>query len=93
MIKGVSMHSSDVNKLRQYMERIENLEAEKAEVQDNISDTYKQAKNDGFDPKVMKKVLRLKKMKTEDRESEDLLLDTYMAALGLIPSFERESEQ
>ena len=64
MIKGVSMHSSDVNKLRQYMERIENLEAEKAEVQDNISDTYKQAKNDGFDPKVMKKVLRLKKMKT-----------------------------
>ncbi len=87
------MHSSDVNKLRQYMERIENLEAEKAEVQDNISDTYKQAKNDGFDPKVMKKVLRLKKMKTEDRESEDLLLDTYMAALGLIPSFERESEQ
>ena len=87
------MHSSDVNKLRQYMERIENLEAEKAEVQDNISDTYKQAKNDGFDPKVMKKVLRLKKMKTEDRESEDLLLDTYMAALGLIPSFERESEK
>ena len=87
------MHSSDVNKLRQYMERIENIEAEKAEVQDNISDTYKQAKNDGFDPKVMKKVLRLKKMKTEDRESEDLLLDTYMAALGLIPSFERESEQ
>ena len=74
------------------MEKIENLEAEKAEVQENISDVYAQAKSDGFDTKIMKRILKLKKMKAEDRENEDLLLDTYMLALGLIPSSEHETE-
>ena len=77
------MHSSDVNKLKLYIEKIENLEVEKTEIQENISDVFKQAKADGFDVKTMKKILKLKKMKTEDRENEDLLLDTYMIALGL----------
>lgn len=80
------MHSSDVNKLKLYVEKIENLEAEKVEIQENISDVFKQAKADGFDVKIMKKVIKLKKMKTEDRENEDMLLDTYMLALGMIPS-------
>jgi uncharacterized protein (UPF0335 family) len=82
------MHSSDINKLKQYIEKIENLEVEKTEIQEHISDVFKQAKSEGFDPKVMKKVIKLKKMKTEERESEDLILDTYMLALGLIPSDE-----
>ena len=59
------MHSSDVNKLKLYVEKIENLEAEKVEIQENISDVFKQAKADGFDVKIMKKVIKLKKMKTE----------------------------
>ncbi|MDR0968292.1 MAG: DUF2312 domain-containing protein [Holosporaceae bacterium] len=87
------MHSSDIGKLKQYIEKIENLEAEKTEIQEHISDVYKQAKLEGFDPKIMKKVIRLKKMKTEDRESEDLLLDTYMLALGLIPSDDEERRE
>ncbi len=85
------MHSSDVNKLKLYVEKIENLEAEKVEIQENISDVFKQAKADGFDVKIMKKVIKLKKMKTADRENEDMLLDTYMLALGMIPSSD-ESE-
>lgn len=84
------MHSSDANKLRQYIEKIENLEVEKNEIQENISDVYKQAKDDGFDPKIMKKIIKLKKMKTEDRETEDMLLDTYMLALGMIPTHDHE---
>lgn len=84
------MHANDVAKLRQYMEKIERLESERAEIQENISEVFKQAKDDGFDPKIMKKVLKLKKMKTEERENEDLLLDTYMVALGLAPSYENE---
>ncbi len=87
------MHSSDVNKLKLYVEKIENLEAEKVEIQENISDVFKQAKADGFDVKIMKKVIKLKKMKTEDRENEDMLLDTYMLALGMIPSSDETSEQ
>lgn len=86
------MHSSDVNKLKLYVEKIENLEAEKVEIQENISDVFKQAKADGFDVKIMKKVIKLKKMKTEDRENEDMLLDTYMLALGMIPSSDTASE-
>ncbi len=80
------MHSSDVNKLKLYIEKIENLEVEKVEIQENISDVFKQAKSDGFDVKIMKKVIKLRKMKTEDRQNEDMLLDTYMLALGMIPS-------
>jgi uncharacterized protein (UPF0335 family) len=84
------MHSSDANKLKQYIEKIENLEVEKTEIQEHISDVYRQAKSDGFDPKIMKRIVRLKKMKTEDRETEDMLLDTYMLALGLIPPDEEK---
>ena len=80
------MHSSDANKLKQYIERIENLEEEKAKIQEDISDMFSEAKSDGFDVKVMKKILKLRKMKEEDRENEDYLLDTYMMALGMIPS-------
>jgi uncharacterized protein (UPF0335 family) len=86
------MHSEDVLKLKQYIEKVERLENEKAEIQENISDVFKQAKDDGFDPKIMKKVLKLKKMKTEERENEDLLLDTYMMALGLAPTDDSENE-
>lgn len=86
------MHSSDISKLKQYIERIEHLEDEKAELQESITDVYHEAKGDGFDVKVMKKVIRLKKMKTEDRVNEDLLLDTYMVALGLVPSDEGPEE-
>ena len=85
------MNSSDANKLKLYMEKIENLEKEKAEVQENISDVYAEAQSDGFDTKIMKRILKLKKMKVEDRENEDLLLDTYMLALGLIPSDNHEA--
>lgn len=80
------MLSNDANKLKLYIEKIENLEVEKTEIQEHISDVFRQAKSDGFDPKIMKRVLRLKKMKTEDRQEEDLLLDTYLMALGMIPS-------
>lgn len=87
------MHSSDVNKLKLYIEKVENLEVEKVEIQENISDVFKQAKADGFDVKIMKKVIKLRKMKTEDRQNEDMLLDTYMLALGMIPSSDEvESE-
>jgi uncharacterized protein (UPF0335 family) len=86
------MHSTDTNKLKQYIERIENLENDKAELQEQISDVYGQAKSDGFDTKIMKKVIRLKKMRTEDRENEDMLLDTYMVALGLNSSMDEEED-
>ena len=77
------MQEHESGKLRQYVEKIENLMAEKVEIQENINDIFHQAKSDGFDPKIMKKVIKLKQMKTEDRENEDMLLCTYMHALGI----------
>jgi uncharacterized protein (UPF0335 family) len=65
------------------MEKIENLETEKTEIQEQIADVFGQAKADGFEPKIMKRILKLKKMRTEDRRTEDFLLDSYMLALGL----------
>lgn len=80
------MLSSDANKLKQYIEKIETLEEEKVKIQEDMSDVFSEAKSDGFDVKVMKKILKLRKMKKEDRENEDYLLDTYMMALGMIPT-------
>ena len=79
----IKMQEHESGKLRQYVEKIENLMAEKVEIQENINDIFHQAKSDGFDPKIMKKVIKLKQMKSEDRENEDMLLCTYMHALGI----------
>lgn len=81
--------NTDAGKLRQYIEKIENLNVEKTEIQEQISDVFAQAKSDGFDPKIMKKVIKLKNMKTEERQTEDFLLDSYMMMLGLIPKDEK----
>lgn len=78
------MMTSEATKLKQYIEKIEHLEDEKVELAEHINDVFRQAKIDGFDTKIMKRVLKIKKMKTQDREEQDLLLDTYMLALGLI---------
>jgi uncharacterized protein (UPF0335 family) len=86
------MHSSEVNKLKQYIEKIENLEVEKNEVQEQITDVYAQAKSDGFDTKIMKKIVKIKKMRPKDRENEDMLLDTYMVALGLANDSEESND-
>ncbi|MDR3156199.1 MAG: DUF2312 domain-containing protein [Holosporaceae bacterium] len=87
------MHSAEASSLKRYIEEIENLETEKSEIQEQITDIYAKAKSEGFDPKIMKKVIKIKKMKIEDRENEDLLLDTYMLALGLIPGDDAAMER
>lgn len=77
-------NETDARKLRAYLEKIENLETEKTEISEHINDVFREAKYDGFDVTIMKKVLRIKKMKPEDRRRQDDILDTYLLALGLI---------
>lgn len=69
--------------LRSYIERVEALEAEKAEVADRIKEVMAEAKANGFDTKVMREVLRLRKMAENDRAERESLLDLYMRALGM----------
>ncbi|MFN3819915.1 DUF2312 domain-containing protein [Blastomonas sp.] len=71
------------DQLRLFIERIERLEEEKKGVADDIRDTYSQAKSQGYDPKIMRQIVRLRKMEAHDRQEMELILETYKAALGL----------
>lgn len=72
-----------VEQLRLFVERIERLEEEKKGIADDITDVYAEAKSQGFDPKTMKTIIRLRKMDKSARQEMSALLDTYKAALGL----------
>jgi uncharacterized protein (UPF0335 family) len=72
------------NQLRRLIERVERLEEEKAEIAASITDVFKQAKSAGFDPKVMKAIIRERKMEAAERAEWQALLDTYRAALGML---------
>lgn len=84
---------TDVNmvardQLRSFIERIERLEEEKKTIADDISDVYGEAKGTGFDTKILKKVIAIRKMDKDERAEQEAILDTYLAALGLIPADE-----
>ncbi|HLP67787.1 MAG TPA: DUF2312 domain-containing protein [Rhizobium sp.] len=65
------------------IERVERLEEEKRGVQDDIKDVYAEAKATGYDAKIMRKIVALRKMRPDDRRELDLLLETYKSAIGL----------
>lgn len=69
--------------LRQFIERVERLEEEKRALQDDIKDTYGEAKGTGFDVKTMRSIVRLRRMEKHHRDEADALLETYRQALGL----------
>ena len=71
------------DRLRLLIERIERLEEEKKGIADDIKDVYAEAKAVGYDPKIMRKIVSLRKMKPEDRSEQEMILDTYKAALGM----------
>ncbi len=75
-----------VEALKSYIERIERLEEEKAAIAADIREIYAKAKGDGFDPKIMRQVYRIRRMDADDREEQEFLLDTYKRALGLAVS-------
>lgn len=72
------------DRLRSFIERIERLEEEKAGLAADIREVYAEAKGTGFDPKIMRKVVRLRKMEDNDRQEEEMVLDTYLLALGML---------
>ena len=71
------------DELRLLIERIERLEEEKKGIADDIRDVYAEAKAVGYDAKIMRQIVRLRKMNQDDRAEMEMLLDTYKAALGL----------
>lgn len=82
-------HNSDVSKkevsaarLKSFIARIERLQEEKAALGADINEVFSEAKSTGFDPKIMKKVIRLRAMDPADREEEESLIGLYLDAVG-----------
>ena len=71
------------DRLRLFIERIERLSEERKGIQDDIKDIYSEAKSVGFDPRVMKIVVRLRTMRPDDRRELEAITDTYKNALGI----------
>lgn len=78
--------------LRQFIERIERLEEEKKGIADDIKDVFAEAKGRGFDTKVMREVIRMRKKDAAERQEHEAILDLYCHALGMIPASEREDD-
>lgn len=71
-------------KLKSYVDRIERLEEEKSGIAQDIRELYQEAKATGLDPKIVKKVIALRKKSEEDRKQEQAMIDLYMNELGML---------
>ncbi|HEY2069136.1 MAG: DUF2312 domain-containing protein [Rhizomicrobium sp.] len=71
------------DRLKSFIERVERLEEEKAALTADIREVYSEAKGEGFDTKIMRQVVRLRKLDTAERQEQDAILDLYLSALGM----------
>jgi uncharacterized protein (UPF0335 family) len=78
---GVSTFARD--RLRNFIERVERLEEERKAINDDIKELYAEAKGEGFDVKIMRQVVRLRKMDKADFQEAEAILDLYLTALGM----------
>ena len=77
--------------LRSLVERIERLEEEKKTIAGDIKEVYAEAKGHGFDTKILRKVISLRKKEAAEREEEQSMLDLYLEALGMVPDGKDEA--
>lgn len=83
MTAGVGHNSFAGKQLVSVVERIERLEEEKAALGEDLKEVYSEAKGQGFDAKIVRQVIRLRKMDTATRMENEAILDLYMSALGM----------
>jgi len=79
----VDTQSVAQDQLRAFIERIERMEEEKKAIADDIKEIYAEAKGNGFDTKVLRQIVRIRKQDASERLEQEALLDLYMAALGM----------
>lgn len=80
----VGHNSIAKDQLKSIIERVENREAAKAEIGDEIKDIYTEAKGNGFDVKALRRIVAIRKQDPDKRAEQDAILDTYMHALGML---------
>ena len=87
MADDASAHPDVLNQaaqgqLKSIIERIERLEIEKSEIAEQIKEVFAEAKGNGFDVKILRKVVRMRKQDTAKRQEEEALIDLYLSAIG-----------
>ena len=82
-VKEDVAHRFAKDQLKAIIERIERLEEEKKGIADDIRDVYLESKSQGYDPKIMRQIVRLRKMPVHDRKEMEAILDVYKSALGI----------
>ena len=81
-----------VERLKSFIERIERLEEEKRALSGDIKEVYAEAKGTGFEPKIMRQIIKIRKMDKEEVDEEESLLDLYKRALGMLPETASEAQ-
>ena len=81
--KEINISQSKDDRLKSLIERVERLEEEKNNLLADIKEVFSEAKGLGYDPKIMRKVLIIRKMDTDERLEQEALLETYRSALGI----------
>ncbi|MHB1101540.1 MAG: DUF2312 domain-containing protein [Devosia sp.] len=89
----VSTESVAQDQLRAFIERIERMEEEKKAIADDIKEIYAEAKGNGFDIKVLRQIVRIRKQDHAERMEQEALLELYMAALGMAAAPRQEDEE
>ena len=80
------------DQLRAFIERVERLEEEKKTIADDIKEIYAEAKGNGFDTKVLRKVVSIRKQDANERAEQEAILDLYLHALGMAPQMQESDD-
>jgi uncharacterized protein (UPF0335 family) len=80
------------DRLKSFIERIERLEEERRALGQDIKEVFSEAKGTGFDPKIMRQVIRLRRMDKDDLDEQESLIDIYKRALGMLPAESEAAE-
>ena len=78
--------------LQAFIERIERLEEEKRALGEDIKEVYAEAKGTGFEPKIMRQLIKIRRMDKEEHDEQESLLDLYKRALGMLPQASPNAE-
>ncbi len=83
MADTISTDSVAQDQLKAFIERIEQLEEEKKAISDDIHSIYAEAKGNGFDTKILRRVIRIRRQNLAERMEQEAILDLYLSALGM----------
>ena len=81
------------DRLKSFIERIERLEEEKRALSEDIKEVFAEAKGTGFDTKIMRQILKIRKMDKDELDEQEALLDVYKRALGMLPDFDDDEKR